>query len=402
MSASTSNITEENTIEQLDMSADTNNPAEENTIDQLVTDKDESDSVRSTLFEDESLDKEISSVKERSSCIPNQPYAHLDFTGRYAFADSDSSSVLEKQRKESIYSQIRRVSGSVSSLRTTEHLIPDELLKQNKKSVEIYKDCLKFGEERRNKVRIILVGPKGSGKTSLLRRLLRQPIVDVKSTNGVEIHISKCKARLRDMKWICRAGSVVEEDVKSRLLQSIINTYKKMKDTKRDDTDEEYKNKNSTDEQGYEDILDSNQESDTWVPSYQPDSVFADQSDHYEYIIEPEDRHDLFEILNAPLEEEDSAFIDFWDFAGDKEYYNTHKAFLSKDAIYIVTFDVSKNPSDVSLEDSRYDLKFWLETIRCYGTDHSSDDDITQEYMYPSVFIVGTHKDRFKVRLKKD
>lgn len=107
---------------------------------------------------------------------------------------------------ESIYSQIRRVSGSVSSLRTTEHLIPDELLKQNKKSVEIYKDCLKFGEERRNKVRIILVGPKGSGKTSLLRRLLRQPIVDVKSTNGVEIHISKCKARLRDMKWICRAG----------------------------------------------------------------------------------------------------------------------------------------------------------------------------------------------------
>ncbi|CAC5424384.1 unnamed protein product [Mytilus coruscus] len=95
------------------------------------------------------------------------------------------------------------------------------------------------------------VGPKKSGKTCLVRRLLRKAIEDVNSTNGVEIHFSKCKAKLGDMKWIC------QED----------------------------------------------------------------------------------------------------------------------------------------------DLKFWLETIRCYGTDHSIDED--KPHKDPSVFIVGTHKDKFKGSLQQ-
>lgn len=40
------------------------------------------------------------------------------------------------------------------------------------------------------------------------------------------------------------------------------------------------------------------------------------------------------------------------------------------------------------------DLKFWLETIRCYEAYHSSDRD--KSHKIP-VFIVGTHKDKFKV-----
>lgn len=41
------------------------------------------------------------------------------------------------------------------------------------------------------------------------------------------------------------------------------------------------------------------------------------------------------------------------------------------------------------------DLKFWLETIRCYGTDRVSDED--ESHKDPSVFIVGTHRDKFEV-----
>lgn len=88
----------------------------------------------------------------------------------------------------------------------SEHLIPSELLDKSEEAVKIYKDGLKTGTERRNKVRIIVVGPKKSGKTCLVRRLLKKGIGDVNSTNGVEIHISKCKAKLSDSQWICQEG----------------------------------------------------------------------------------------------------------------------------------------------------------------------------------------------------
>lgn len=91
----------------------------------------------------------------------------------------------------------------------SEHLIPPELLEKNEKAVEMYKDCLKLGKERRNKIRIIVVGPKKSGKTCLVRKLLRQGIEDVNSTNGVEIHISKCKAQISDNKWTCEKGMIL-------------------------------------------------------------------------------------------------------------------------------------------------------------------------------------------------
>lgn len=70
-----------------------------------------------------------------------------------------------------------------------------------------------------------------------------------------------------------------------------------------------------------------------------------------------EDLQDLDEILKAPLDVEETVQIDLWDFAGDREYYNTHKAFLSKDAIYLVTFDVSENANETSLEDERCKLR---------------------------------------------
>lgn len=44
------------------------------------------------------------------------------------------------------------------------------------------------------------------------------------------------------------------------------------------------------------------------------------------------------------------------------------------------------------------DLKYWLETIRCYGTDNSFGSG--NQNNDPPVFIVGTHKDKFEVSLK--
>lgn len=109
---------------------------------------------------------------------------------------------------ESLYDNIRNVSRKSSNLNTSNYLIPPALLERNDKAVGIYKECLKLGKDKQNKVRIIVVGPKKSGKTCLVRRLLGKEIEDVKSTNGVEMHALKCKAKLSDMKWICQEGMI--------------------------------------------------------------------------------------------------------------------------------------------------------------------------------------------------
>ncbi|CAC5391170.1 unnamed protein product [Mytilus coruscus] len=77
-----------------------------------------------------------------------------------------------------------------------------------------------------------------------------------------------------------------------------------------------------------------------------------------------EDLRDLGEILKAPLDPEETVQIDLWDFAGDNVYHNTHQAFMSKDAIYLVTFNVSENANEISLEDSRYDTDDSFEDLR--------------------------------------
>lgn len=104
---------------------------------------------------------------------------------------------------ESLYDKIGNISRKCI---TSEVLVPQQLRQMNRKSVDIYKKCLKIGVERRNKVRIIVVGPRKTGKTCLIRRLLRKGIKDVESTSGVEVHILKCKAKLGDKKWICNEG----------------------------------------------------------------------------------------------------------------------------------------------------------------------------------------------------
>ncbi|OPL33531.1 hypothetical protein AM593_07190, partial [Mytilus galloprovincialis] len=66
---------------------------------------------------------------------------------------------------------------------------------------ETYLKDIRSAEERHRHIRVAIIGEKGVGKTCLLRRLLKQSIEGVQSTDGVNIEVSKCKIRLRDGKW---------------------------------------------------------------------------------------------------------------------------------------------------------------------------------------------------------
>lgn len=60
--------------------------------------------------------------------------------------------------------------------------------------------------ENRYFVRIMIVGKESAGKTCLLRRLLKEGIADVSSTDGVDIIVRRCKINIDDGKWTIGNG----------------------------------------------------------------------------------------------------------------------------------------------------------------------------------------------------
>lgn len=80
----------------------------------------------------------------------------------------------------------------------------------DKKSVPLYLELLRSGSEKKRDIRLVTVGKKGTGKTSLLKRLFGEGIShgDVPSTNGIEIHRIRCKANTDEGIWNKLGGMI--------------------------------------------------------------------------------------------------------------------------------------------------------------------------------------------------
>lgn len=53
-----------------------------------------------------------------------------------------------------------------------------------------------------------------------------------------------------------------------------------------------------------------------------------------------QDYYDLYDIIDADIDDEDTAPIALWDFAGDREHFNTHQTFFGQESIYVVVTNV--------------------------------------------------------------
>lgn len=86
-----------------------------------------------------------------------------------------------------------------------EDTVPAEIrLMTDKKSVPLYLKLLESGSEKKRDIRLVIVGKKGTGKTSLVKRLFSEEISkirEVASTNGIDIHKMRCIANSDDGMW---------------------------------------------------------------------------------------------------------------------------------------------------------------------------------------------------------
>lgn len=87
-----------------------------------------------------------------------------------------------------------------------DYIVDDEVpieirLLTDKKYVPLYLQLLESGSEKKRDIRLVIVGKKGAGKTSLVKRLFGEVEGDIPSTNGIEIHRIKCKTKSNSSNW---------------------------------------------------------------------------------------------------------------------------------------------------------------------------------------------------------
>ena len=97
--------------------------------------------------------------------------------------------------------------------------LPPEILRMDKQSVALYKKALEEGNEKDYSIRIMVIGPYGVGKSALTKRLLCQD-VDINernSTDGIDVHVKKCKVSLETSEWIIDNTGTVRFDCNMKL-----------------------------------------------------------------------------------------------------------------------------------------------------------------------------------------
>lgn len=105
--------------------------------------------------------------------------------------------------------------------------------------------------------------------------------------------------------------------------------------------------------------------------------------------------------------------LDLWDFAGQHLYYASYPVFLTKRAVYILVYNLSKSlaneaqPSvrqkkcetplrNPSSETNLDNLLSWLTSVTtmCSGEQKNDENKVNEPmYLRPPVLIVGTHAD---------
>ncbi|XP_053402196.1 uncharacterized protein LOC128557820 [Mercenaria mercenaria] len=94
----------------------------------------------------------------------------------------------------------------------------------NETLVDLYKRALAEGSEKVHNIRVMIVGHFGVGKTTLTKRLFEEDVVlnNQESTEGIEVHVRKCKVSLEDGSW----HVLDEDDRKTDIYKRLAKLFK--------------------------------------------------------------------------------------------------------------------------------------------------------------------------------
>ena len=113
---------------------------------------------------------------------------------------------------------------------------------------------------------------------------------------------------------------------------------------------------------------------------------------------------------NKKFMEGDDMYSVIWDFGGQSVFYDTHPIFLTEKAIYILAYDLSRDPyqkadapvkqgmyeniEDTDCQKTNFDyLDFWMSSIYSLVSKNTNRQKPSSPEKLPPVFLVCTHAD---------
>ena len=354
-------------------------------------------------------------------------------------------------------------------------MVPPEINLRGRLAVEAYNKALAEGKTCIKRVPVMFIGQDRAGKTSLKKSLMGQPFnPDEGSTVGIDVDPSLFEISTeiwrtgeRDQERISEGGISFEHHA-ARLVVSKLNEEESVPSERTEEvvqcenipltdtvhsnvqaggvsnqTTAEVRTKNSHNNGPFLDNVIGTQNSEmtegTGESHQIPGKVETDKTD---YVLDetlpnlpdatqtrledpaspkiPEEVERLIKKLlqkgNKETDEEDGIYSVLWDFGGQSVYYTTHPLFLTTRAIYLLVYDLSRNPLETAkpvvkqglfkkFEDSfsrktNLDfLDFWMNSVASLVSQGEAcqinsgpRSEILPEKL-PPVFLVCTHAD---------
>ena len=263
------------------------------------------------------------------------------------------------------------------------HAVPLEIRTRGPQALEAYRRALESGKCCDRRVPVMIVGQGRAGKTSLLKSLKGEKFKKKENTtDGIETWSFT--------KNVWRAGEWADGDSDERFARAaakITSENLKTQSHERVARGDETLECNSAEAAP---IARSSKEASDALPPAVEKAITTSRTEDSE--TDPE--------------------LIFWDFAGQALFYTTHPFFLSRKAIYILTFDLGKGldekaesvvmideyeevvqDNDCGMTNMDY-IHYWLSSIQTFSEDDSSEstsDELPEKL--PPVFLVGTHAD---------
>ncbi|KAL3854538.1 hypothetical protein ACJMK2_013803, partial [Sinanodonta woodiana] len=300
--------------------------------------------------------------------------------------------------------------------------IPSEVLNMDPRYIEMYRKALRNGKEKVFNIRIMVVGPYDSGKTTLTKRLLEKAvnICDRQSTEGIDIQTECCKVSLATGEWITQEKNA-DENLRLQQLVKLLNEQVQQMSSDKDQVPremEKHVNTAKQDNEYAEEIIYIR------VKQNIDEEVLPKLSQPVQFPMNPEAISDvakenekkdavmeILQLINANSDKlennmEEYAKLGLWDFAGQYVFYTTHQTFLSYRAVYLLVIDLSQHITALIQDECFFDtagfnlcqvqelIDTWLNLI------HSCTP--SSQPGTPAVILVGTHLDKIPERYRHE
>ena len=266
--------------------------------------------------------------------------------------------------------------------------LPLEIRSRGRLAVEAYNKALTEGKAYVKRVPILLIGQDHSGKTSLKRSLIGKPFnPDEDSTIGIDVDPSHIKVSTEIWK--------VGENTGGSELTDAIEAI-------------------SFEQQAARLVADDLRT--IIIPKISSD--FTLKKEVHLPIESPRIPHRVATLIKKLLKEDKNAQDDeeihtiLWDFGGESVYYTTHPLFITARAMYLLVYDLSRDPYEIAKPVvkqglykkilDRYGTKINLDYLNFWMTSVASLAAETEEQFVrldriqvkvPPVFLVCTHAD---------